>query len=123
MFIVVSGQEDLSFCCEVVPKVVEALGAAEQCGEECQVGEQDVAGARACRRHPKQITEKPWYLSWSKSMYWLAYFCWCPFGAPRRDWAMREQARKRGKRPTFWPFARKAGTEAPDEFEVARDTA
>src|SRR5947209_20374959 len=47
----------LSFCCEVVPKVVEALGAAKQGGEECQVCQQDVAGSRACRRHPKEHVE------------------------------------------------------------------
>src|SRR5437762_14267359 len=49
--------DGLSFCCEVVPKVVEALGAAEQSGEKCQVCQQDVAGSRACRRHPKEHVE------------------------------------------------------------------
>ena len=49
--------DGLSFCCEVVPKVVEALGAAEQGGEKCQVCQQDVAGSRACRRHPKEHVE------------------------------------------------------------------
>src|SRR4029079_13603172 len=49
--------DGLSLWCEVGPKIVEALGPAEQGGEDGQVCQQDVAGARACRRHPKEHIE------------------------------------------------------------------
>jgi len=44
----------LSFCCEVVPEVIETLGATKESGEDCQVCKQDVASARPCRRHPEE---------------------------------------------------------------------
>src|SRR4029077_2447790 len=39
---------------EVVPKILEAVGAAEKRGEVRGVDEDDVAGTRAGRRHPDQ---------------------------------------------------------------------
>ena len=47
----------LTFRREVLPEVVEAIGAAEQRGEDGQVCQQDVASPRACRRHPKEAVE------------------------------------------------------------------
>ena len=44
-------------CREVVPKVVEALGAAKESGEDCQVRQQDVPSAHPCRRHPEERIE------------------------------------------------------------------
>src|SRR5437899_8009241 len=46
-----------SLCREVVPEIIETLGAAKQSGEDCQVRKHDVAGARPCRWHPEEAIE------------------------------------------------------------------
>src|SRR5215211_1883313 len=43
-----------SFCREVVPEIIEALGAAKQSGKDCQVRKHDVPGARSRRWHPEE---------------------------------------------------------------------
>src|SRR5262249_49135527 len=47
----------LSFCREVVPEIVEALGAAKEGGEDREVRQDDVASTRAGRRHPEEAIE------------------------------------------------------------------
>src|SRR5438105_4042313 len=46
-----------SLCREVVPEVIETLGATKESGEDCQVRKQDVPSARPCRRHPEERIE------------------------------------------------------------------
>src|SRR3954471_24846227 len=42
---------------KVVPEVIETLGAAEESGEDGQIGEEDVPSPRTCRRHPEERIE------------------------------------------------------------------